>query len=218
MSTKINNILPDQNLTLVRDQIGVILTEELESQATLRVNNPDAPGNDVWAKPTVWLERYVGFQKEELPAIIVTLDDGIYSNQDVRKTTGEYGFFIDVYCDGEGTDTEDGYLRSSKLLHMLMGNVWRILMCPAYSQLDLPKEVVNRRTFRDFFVVEKEVNVRNKGILLNDLESNTIGRMRFMVTCTEYTDTGAGVPLQESKVKIVLDENGKGITFKYIAD
>lgn len=221
MAAKLKNIIPAQSFELIPAQVALILSEEYAEQKRLRDLDPGHAGNDSFKEPTIWAYRYTAFAQEELPGIIITLDDGLYSNRDVRRADGEYKYLIDHYCQGSGKEVGgaivDGYFVASVQLGQMVGNTRAILMNPLYDTLDLPTSKVMGRRIDNFYICEKEVNVRNKGILLNDLESNCIARMSLIVRATEYAELQTGVLFGESGNKIILQEvPEKGIMFKYI--
>lgn len=126
----INALIPQQNFELVLERIGEILTNELSNQYTLfPVETAVLEGL------LVWKNRYVPFDKSEMPAVNVSLGSGQYSGQTVKSDDGLYQYNIDVFTNAKGTDDKAGDQHSIDKLHRIMGICRAILRNPKFKTL-----------------------------------------------------------------------------------
>lgn len=120
--------IPKQNFELVRDRIGLILSDELQNQ----VQN----GWTTYALPNVWVERAVSIDKSSRATINVRLNSGEYGNRDYTSVDGNYLYFIDFYVTAPGDDNSDGDKLAAINLQDMMGKCRSILSNPVYATLN----------------------------------------------------------------------------------
>jgi hypothetical protein len=190
----ITTIIAPQSFEIVRDRIGEILADELHSQWIL--------ASLTTVEPTVWTERFVPFDKEELPVVNVSLEKGDYSNQDVLKSDGTYRFNIDCYTRAASTDTEAGDVLAVYKLHRLSGLCRAILEHTKYKTLGfVPPFIMNRHI--------ESISLASPADAA-DATSVVMDRMVLVVRVPEYN--GVFVPNliagYETSVKLDLTDRG----------
>lgn len=126
----INTQIPQQNFELVQERIGEILANEILNQFTL-FPTPMALLEGL----VVWNNRYVPFDKSELPAINISLGSGQYGGQTVKSDDGTYQYNIDVFTNAKGTEDENGDQLAVAKLHRILGIVRAILRNPKFKTL-----------------------------------------------------------------------------------
>jgi len=193
MSVIVNGI-PPQSFELVRDQIGAILTVEIENQF-FKTGNYDL--EDL----IVWRERLIHFDYTELDAINVMFAGGPFSNQDTRQTDGTYNYYVDVYVRSKARDNESPDTRAMIKLHRLMGICRAILMDARYKTLG----------FEPPFVMHREISQ----IVIGDpqkMDSTTsvFGRLVISVRVNEIVDLINPPQIKDflTQVSLELTENG----------
>lgn len=130
--------IPESNLETIRDQIAIIIKEELDNQATLQ-SDSDLTG-------LVFIERFTPIDKSEGTVIIVYIDRGEFSQQTQITQRGKANFFIDVFTWDLQTNTEEGYYRSAKKLHRIVMLIHNILQAPQFNKLTFAAGIVYNRT------------------------------------------------------------------------
>jgi len=132
----INHIIPPAAYERVRDQIGLILATELNTQAYIS-------GDE---EADVYVERWVPVDKTEPPVVIVMLSTGTYANQHQGQADGTYTYLIDCYERGVSSDSDDADAMAIVALHKLLRQVRYILEDPQYKTLGFaPPFVMHRR-------------------------------------------------------------------------
>ncbi len=155
---------------LIRDRIGLILSEELPNQATLKSDT------DLNIQK-IWVERFVPFSHTECPAINVSLSDGNYEDKSRLNQHGKYQFFIDIIDKAKTTDENlGGQLASVKVQKIT--NVCRgILAHHSYNTLAFAPPFIEHTKV-------ESIKVGNPG---NDKESvnMVMARITFTVDAPE---------------------------------
>lgn len=194
MAAIITDIIASQAFEVVRDRIGTIIKEEVENQYAL--------SNEPALNATIWNERFVPFDKEEIPAVNVMFDRMDFSQQDQRQTNGTCIYYIDCYTNSKSSDTDRGDVKAKVKLHRLLGVCRAILEDPKYKRLgfnSIPL-IMNRK-------------VSSIGIAPpdhNDGLSSVMGRLVFEVKLPETTAFIEPTALAdfETTIKLVLTDKG----------
>src|SRR6185437_13563890 len=167
----LNGIIPAQNFEIIRDRIGEILADEFANQFTLS-GNPDI-------NPTIFIERFVAFDKTEYPAINVSLLKGEYDNKDARQADGTYVYIIDCYTSAKDTAGEQGDTQSIITLHKILGMCRAILENPGYRTLGYTPPF-NCSVYISSIAILDAQNTP-------DATHSAQGRIEFVVRIPEYT-------------------------------
>lgn len=134
MAAKILNIIPAQNFEALVAAVGAIITSEFANQLTL------APTATIFSTK-VWLERFIAFDKTELPAINVFFSNANYNDNDPHNSRGDVKLNIEVITNAKHTATAQADGLAVSKLNKLTGAIRYILEHPAYITLGLPKFV-----------------------------------------------------------------------------
>lgn len=189
----INGIIPQQNFELVRDRIGQVLADEFARQFVLTAN----PDFDL----DVWIERFIPFDKEELPTINVSLSAGTFANQTTKQTEGTYTYFIDVHTKAKTTDTDKGDELATTKLHRLLGMCRAILENPGYKTLGFDAPYLgNRRIDR--------LDIADPGN--QEATSARMGRLSFTVRVVETTELLDAPLLTSNFTTVKIHTTNKG--------
>jgi hypothetical protein len=182
-----------QNYELVRDRIGGVLQDELDTQWQLTYdNNLDA---------VVYIEHGVRFDHTQIPAVNVSLSSGLYSGKDQTQVDGTYTYNIDCYAKADSTSETDGSSIAAFRVHRLMGVVRAILENPKYNSLGFDKPF-NCRVSVD------QIDVEHANI--EDTYSTIMGRIQFTVKVPETVElvTPNLIDGYDTSVKMGLTERG----------
>lgn len=196
----INGIIPQQSFELVRDRIGQILALEIANQFTLTSNSD--------FDLDVWVERFVPFDKEELPTINVSLATGGFTGHTQKSTDGTYTYFIDVFTKAISTDDEKGDQMASVKLQRLLGMCRAILENPRYKTLGFdPPSIFNRHC--------ESISIAEPG--KQDATSSVMGRLAFSVKVLETVELIDPVLIGRSDTRVKLYETDKGYFYAFYA-
>lgn len=147
--SKINDTLLPEAFEFVRDRIAEILTDELDNQYVNMGN--------YFADVRIFTERSIAFDKEELPAVNVSVGTGTYANQHQGQSQGEYVFFIDIHTNAKhGAESAD--LVSAIHCQRLAGLVRAILENPIYKHLGFQPPFISRRYMEKFDIAAPKEN------------------------------------------------------------
>ncbi len=195
----INAQIPQQNFELVLERIGEILANELANQFTL-FPVPMA----VLEGLVVWKNRYVPFDKSEMPAVNVSLGSGQYDGQTVKSDDGTYLYNIDVFTYAKGTDAKAGDQHSIDRLHRIMGICRAILRNPKFKTLGY-------ETPPGFVMGIPHVNsIQFATPDPDDTARNVMGRLVFSVKLPETTELIEPELLYGYQTVVKLSETDKG--------
>lgn len=193
--------IPEQQFELIRDRIGFILADEIAAQALIAPVTPEL-------NAIVHLERFVPFDKTDMPCVNVVFASGSYGNQDVKNSTGSYKYNIDVYAKAKSTTTEGGDKLATIKLHRLLGIVRAILESPQYITLAFARPSLNRVTVVDI-AVEQPQNTQ-------DGSSVIMGRITFDVSVCESVQLLTGEDIGGYKTTVKMNETDTGYQFSNI--
>lgn len=189
MAAKITNQIPVQNFELIRDKIAEILALELPIQTAAS------------SIKKVWIERFIPFNLEELPAINVTYDNTPYDRHDPKSRHGENQYYIDITTNAKHTATEKGDVLASKNAQRIAGIVSYILSSGEYRTLDFAPGIIQSRWVSD---------LRMGRLSEGDSLHTIIARITFKVRSSETVGDLTGIAGEVFTSKIQLDETDKG--------
>jgi hypothetical protein len=190
----ITQAIPPQAFELIRDRIGEILTTEINKQYTLTYDEE----LDIDA---VWVERFIPFDKEEMPAINVTLISGNLSGHTQRNTDGQYTYAIDVYTKAKSRDDDPGDALATRRLHRLIGICRAILESPYYPTLAFtPPFIANRHC--------ESISIAEPG--RQDAVSAIMGRLTFVVRVPESMELKTPTSIAFSNTSVKINTTDKG--------
>lgn len=194
MAAVIPNQISERNFELIRDRIGIILTEELAAQ-----NFTSDLGLEVWS------ERQIAFNQSELPAVNISYDNSGYNSKNVSFKSGENRFFIDVFASDPSNDTEKGDVLAAKKVQRIAGIIDYILESPYYKTLGFDPGLISTS------LVE---NLDMGGMREDDTEHNLACRITFKVVAKETTAQIQPSPAEgyDTQVKLSLTDFGHKYT------
>lgn len=189
----IDTIIPPQAFQLLLIRIGEILSDEIANQYSLTADDElDVP---------VYLERFVPFDKTQLPAINVTLSQGDLGNHVAVQSNGTYRFAIDCHTSAKYNETETGDSKAMLKLQRLLGLCRAILEDPKYKTLGYPQPFIMRRFAESISIASPNPQ---------DAESTVMGRLSFVVMVPETTALIVPKVLAgyETEMRLELTDNG----------
>lgn len=125
---------------LIRDRLGLILAQELATQAQLDYNDV------LFSLPDVYIERYIPFNHTEMPAINVMVAQGEYTQETQETQDGTWTFYVDGYQKATDEDGQRGDQYAAMRLQRLMGVCQAIIMDSRFKTLLFePGAISNRR-------------------------------------------------------------------------
>jgi hypothetical protein len=196
----INGIIPKQAFELIRDRIAEILSVEMANQFAL-TSNTDFDMD-------VWVERFVPFDKEELPTINVSLATGSLAGHTQKTTEGTYTYFVDVHAKAVSRDDEHGDSVASIKLHRLIGVCRAILENPRYKTLSFDAPLIFNRHCESISIAEPG---------RQDAVSSVMGRISFVVKAIETVELLTPVLIGRSDTQVKLFENDRGYFYSVYA-
>ena len=189
---KITIQIQPQNFELIRDRIGEILTLELADQAY---------SNNV----SVWKERIIPFNHNELPAVNVAYDNTPYETKTPITQTGINEYYIDIHVNAKHSASEQGDVLASLKAQRLAGIIAYILRAPEYITLDFNPGVIHRTEVSDIKI----------GKLANQDSIHTVvARLIFKATANEDVKDIEGVDGEIYSTQIKINETEKGHKFE----
>jgi len=123
----ISEAIPAQNFELIRDRIAVILGAEFVSQKAITTN--------VLYDATIWVERFISFDKNELPAIKVYFDNSSFDKDSPYASKGESKYIIAISVNNPNTSTKRGDKQSSVDAQKIAGAIRYIFEHTIYKTL-----------------------------------------------------------------------------------
>lgn len=197
----INKPIKPQAFEIVRDRIGRILADELNNQGQISYDKD-------LMRVKVWMERFLQFDKTEVPAINVMLAQGDYSGQTAIQHDGTYRYFIDCYFGAKAGTDGPGDVKAMFKLHKLLGVCRAIIMDPRYITLGFatPKGFIMNRHF-------ESLNIQNPNEREHDADNNVMGRLTLSVKVPEASDPITFTNIKEFVTNVKLDETDKGYTW-----
>lgn len=199
--TKINLIIPSRGFELIRDRIFDILSDEIPNQATLQ-SNTDIDAN-------VFVERFLPFNKTELPAININMATGNFGNKKAPDGIATYNFNIDIYCAAKTDSTNFGDKKAAFAMEKIAGIILYIFSDAQYRTLLFDAPFITRVTVQDFNIKDPSTNGQ-------DGLSTIMGRVNLEILAVEENELLASIALKESFTKVKLDETNKGLNYQTI--
>jgi hypothetical protein len=195
----IDGIIPSRNFELVRDQIGLVLLQELSNQKILQSLDENI---------LIYSERTSPINSNELLTINIGLDSGDYSSKDQSSSAGKIIYNIDVYTVGFADSEKDGSKDSAFRLHKYIGMIHYILNHAMYKTLDLPLGIIAGTSVDNFSIMDSD--------LKQDSSHVKMGRISFSVRMIENQTLEYGVDLLSNETKVKLDLTDLGYIYKLI--
>lgn len=158
-----------QKYELIRDRIGEILADELIVQAIIEYDDN--------LNVDVFVERFIPFDKSEVPCINILLARGLYDNKSVVKSDGTYTYNIDHYVSCKSTEGSRGDSAAARQLQKLMGVSRAILEDPQYNTLGFTKPYISHTEVREMNIGDPVNNQDGINMIM--------GRLTFVVRAPE---------------------------------
>ena len=162
------SLIDTSSFELIRDRIAQVILDEYANQYSLDNTLPNIT--------EVNLERFVNFDKHELPAINVYFMGGPIQKENIKKQVAEYKYAVDCYANAKSTDSE----RADKLARVKVQKILRIVRAVLddqyYKTLLFPSPFVIRTN------VDEIIMNLNKD---EDSKNTAIGRIVFTVEAYE---------------------------------
>lgn len=193
--------IPEQNFELVRDRIAEILADEISAQSLIIPLTPEL-------NATVFVERFVPFDKTDMPCVNVVFANGNYDNQNTLTADGLYKYNIDVYAKAKSTTIDGGDKLASIKLHRLLGICRAILENPQYRTLAFAPPSLQRTTVVDI-AIEQPQNTQ-------DGSSVIMGRLTFDVSVCEGTQLQSANNISGWETSVQMDETPQGYQFSNV--
>ncbi len=193
--------IPEQNFELVRDRIAEILADEILAQSLIVPLTPELNAK-------VFVERFVPFDKTDIPCVNVVFANGNYDNQNTLTADGLYKYNIDVYAKAKSTTIEGGDKLASIKLHRLLGICRAILENPQYRTLAFAPPSLQRVTVVDI-AIEQPQNTQ-------DGSSVIMGRLTFDVSVCEGTQLQSANNISGWETSVQMDETPQGYQFSNV--
>lgn len=209
------NIIPPQNLELIRDAIGRVITAEINNQNVLigQWNTDHEDDEGFVAKETIsvniFLERYQNIDKSELPAInIVYVESQQIAEQNAFTTLFDNKYLIEVYTNSPSNPNGTGDVNAAKMLATILGKVRAILMNKQYLYLDFTTKFIQTRKVQTI--------TRTQPRLATDAVNTISGALELHYNAIESTELGTGIPIGELETVVKISETDKG--YKYLIE
>lgn len=196
---KINAIIPTSNFELIRDRIAQILTVELANQKVLTANTLfDA---------VVWVERFIAFDKTELPAINVYYSGTTFDSHTPITSIGDSKFNIDVHLSSKHVNGIDGDKNALVLLQKLCGVIRAILHNPEYVTLDFDPGLIRHRSISDIQIAQPKEK---------DTALVVTGRLTLTIVANESVKEITPITADRYSTVVTLGETDKGFFYETI--
>lgn len=197
----ISNLITSQSFELIRDAIPRVLTLELANQDDL-LDADDLPKLNIG----IWFERFIPFDKSELPAINIVYSDSEQISENTSFTSVfDNKYLIEVYVNSPSDEINAGDIKSSILLSKIMGLVRSILMNNIYLYLD----------FTDKFIQTRYVKTitRTQPRIADDAMNTISGAVEIHYNAEENTETQNGIVGTLFSTVVKIEETEKGYKF-----
>lgn len=178
------------NFEIVRNQIGIILAEEIYNQL-------DISGNDMHLG--IFLERTIPIDNSEEAVINISVANVDYQDHNLVSMQGSYNFFIDVYA---------VQIDSPYKVQTLLNYIRYILSNQRYRTLDFAPGFIGG-TYVNSFEIETK-------LLSQDSDFTRTSRLMFNVRIMESENMNIGEEfyLNETNYKICESELGYKVILK----
>jgi hypothetical protein len=182
-----------QAFEFIRNRIAEILAEEINAQYLMTYDDAiDA---------TVYMERCAAYDKNELPAVNVSLARGGMDGWTAWHSDGTYTFHIDVYHKAESTSERDGTSIANQKMHRLIGLCRAILEDSRYSTLGFTAP---------FIMLRRVIDLNFKDEPTQDAVSIVMGRLRFNVKANETNGLTTPSLIQGYETILRINNSDKG--------
>lgn len=190
MAVLIGEQIDSGNFEIVRNQIGIILAEEIYNQL-------DISGNDMHLG--IFLERTIPIDNSEEAVINISVANVDYQDHNLVSMQGSYNFFIDVYA---------VQIDSPYKVQTLLNYIRYILSNQRYRTLDFAPGFIGG-TYVNSFEIETK-------LLAQDSDFTRTSRLMFNVRImeSENMNVGENFYLNETNYKICESELGYKVILK----
>lgn len=161
--------IPQSAFELIRDRIGAILAEELDTQAQLTY--------DAEVDAVVYIERFTPFNQSEYPAVNVSCARVALDGHTIEQSNGTETFVIDIYQKSNSAPGVDGSAQAVRKMHRLVGICRAILEHSKYQTLGFKPPFISSRRVVDIKFADPETT--------KDSVSVARGRIIMEVKCRE---------------------------------
>lgn len=120
--------IPTQRFEVIRDQVALIIFDELQNQLTRRPLETEFGAG-------VWVERGIPFDRQELPAVKVYFAKSTYDQDGRVSSQGNCQINIEVTARGRSSLTEEADEVAAKVCQKLLGAIRYTLKHPTYNRL-----------------------------------------------------------------------------------
>jgi len=191
--SKIINQIPPDNFESVRNRIGEIIADEFANQFTLS-------GDSIY-EAGIWVDRFIPLDKEEMPAVNISVVDGRYDNKDRRAERNTCRYAIDVYADSKSNPAVEGDLLATAAVHRMIRAVRAILSSPHYITLGFSTAFIFTTKVDTFTVVSPSAP---------DGTHSTMSQIIFEVIMNEYVEQIQPVLAEGYDTEVLVNETDKG--------
>lgn len=195
----IETAIGESGFELVRDRIASILLDELETQFLLTYDT------DLEAIDKVWIERIIPYDKEELPAINVSLSKGDYDNKSRDGIRSAYVFNIDFFANSKKVGIEPGDKLANLKIQKLMRFSRSILENAIYETLAFNKPFIERVYVSSILIAQPNPK--------EDALTSAMSRIIFNVVLTETTSPVSARVLGNYYTSVKLAESDLGFFY-----
>lgn len=193
--SKINYQISTQKFEQVLDKICFILADEISAQSQTQ--------HDLFDEVKVWKERFIAFDKTELPAINVYFEGQNFSENTPITSKAITNIGIEVIVSDKHSDVERADVKSALKCHKLLGVIRFILKNPNYLRLGF--------NISDNFIFNTNVaNIQMSTPIKKDALHIISGKIDFEVQLEEYNGEIQPIPVQIYNSKIKLNQTDKG--------
>lgn len=133
---------------LIRDRLGLILAQELATQAQLDYDDV------LFELPDVYIERYVPFNHTEMPAINVMVAQGEYTQETQQSQDGTWTFYVDGYATAKDEDGQRGDQYAAMRLQRIMGICQAIIMDSRFKTLLFEPGSISNRSVKSILMAD----------------------------------------------------------------
>ena len=199
MPVLITEAIPKQNFEACGEQIGAVLTLELDNQKVIQ---------GLTDTIKVYHERGVPYDKAEGVMINVQLDNIKLDNHTEANVHAGTNYVIDVYGGGVSDSGSSGDQNASRKVQKYIGMILYILESTRYNTLGLPAGYIGGTYVDNVQMYEVEGN--------QDARNVKMGRIVFRVRLFEKQDLWAATLLAGGDTGVKLDLTDKGYKYELI--
>lgn len=193
---KINVEITPRSFEIIRDRIVDILVEEIANQ----VDN----GFNTAANAKVHLERFIPFDKTELPAINVCFASGNSDSRDAASSSFVYVYNIDAHSNAVDDDEALGDTKASVLCQKILGICQAILEDPQYRTLGFAPPSISGLYVSSINMIDPSQ------LQVKDALSSTWGRIQLTVKGSDSNNLLNAVLLAGYQTRIKIGDTLKG--------